>query len=299
MPAYERLVGDTFLLRGSPQAVAYLDGDGTLYIIDPGQGSGRVKSLQKLARDLAPKRLVAIVTHFHSDHLEVLARGRPVFDEVHVPEPDAPGVRDPAVRMAMTFGYPLDAGDEEAMGLPFRAPGVEYTHTYKPGGRIGPLETIPLPGHTPGHTGVKTPDGVFYAADAIFGPRVLERYLLPYHRDPCMALETISRIEGLDYEVLVPGHGPRQDRGSASELVEANRRAVESLVESVESLLGETPRTPGEILERLAAGRLDPESKPGLVMLLEQTVRGTLACLARRGRARPAVTPSGVGWVKP
>jgi len=298
VPALERIDGSTFLLRGSPQALLYLEGDTrVLYVVDPGQGGGRVKALARAVRELAPERVVAVVTHFHSDHLEVLSRGRPSFDEVLVPRGDEAGAADPRARLAMTFGYPLEPGDYELFSLPFPAPRVEYTGVYEPGQRVGPLETLPLPGHTPGHAGVATPDGVLYAGDAIFGTRVLERYALPYHRDPCTALESLDSIAGYSPNVLVPGHGPPVKGQEALELVNLNKARIAGMLESVEAAIGEGPATVGEVLAA-AAGGVDASTPPGLAMLLEQTVRGALACLARRGRAKPVATARGLGWVR-
>ncbi len=298
VPVYEALAGDTLLLRGSPQGLLYRDSD-TLYVIDPGQGGGRLKALVKAARDLSPGRLVAVITHFHSDHLEVLHRagGRLSFDEVLAPEGDAAGVGDPRVRLSMTFGYPLEPGDEEALGLPFPAPPVGYTGTFKPGEPVGPLETIPLPGHTPGQAGVATPDGVFLAADALFGDRVLQRYLLPYHRDSCTALETLRGLDTGRYDYLVPGHGPVVRGGDAGPLIEANIRALEEAVARVEEAAAQGPMTLEEML-RAVAGDPSRAGTPGLLMLVEQSLRGILACLARRGRVKPLVTPRGLAWVK-
>lgn len=38
---------------------------------------------------------------------------------------------------------------------------------------------IPLPGHTPGHTGIVTPDNVLYVGDAVLSRRILQAAKLP------------------------------------------------------------------------------------------------------------------------
>ncbi len=289
MPQYIQLAEDTFLVKGSPAALAYLEGN-TLYIIDPGHGSGRVKSLGKLIRDIKPSETVAIITHYHSDHLEVVSRKPQWFNRVLAPRPDAPGVVSGVYRLAMTFGYPLDPGDPY---LVFPAPDIEGVEAFEPGGRIGPLETIHLPGHTPGQVGVITPSSVLYGADAIFGTGVLQRYALPYHRDPCIALESLDRIEGLGVETLVPGHGPVTKSNDIPVLVDANKSKIQETLARVQAILAERPHSMDELLARVVD---KPAETPGLHMLLEQILRGTLLCLSRQGMVGALVEGGILKW---
>ena len=292
MPAYEVLAGDTYYVRGSPSTVAY-DGGGALYIVDPGHGSGKLKSVQRLVRDLSRGRpVVAVITHYHSDHLELVARRPGLFTDTAASRIDASGVESPRLRVAATFGYPLGP---DTPFLPFRAPPVRVSLLLEPGQPLGPLTTVHLPGHTPGQIGVATPDGVLYAGDAVFGDRVLERYQLPYHLDPCGARESLRRLMGLDWEVLVPGHGPVLPRGEALGLIERNIEAIDTAVARVEEALRGL-REAG--LHEIASRVLRPGEAggPGMYMLLEQTLRGLLACLAEQGAAEPVLGEEGLRW---
>lgn len=289
MPPYSRVRGRTYHVRGSPSSLAYV-GDDALYLVDPGHGGGKIKSLTRLLRDLGAQSAVAVITHYHSDHLEAVARRPSLYSRVIATSRDRPGVEDPLIRVAMTFGYPVPP---DSPFLPFRAPPVRVDETIDPGESVGPLRTVPLPGHTPGQIGVITPDRVLYAADAVFGEMVLKRYPLPYHLDPCTALESLERIRREDWDILVPGHGPVLEREEALALIGENEEAVRRLLESVEEIAGEGASSE-EITRRLVAGRA-PDS-PGMYMLLEQTVRGALSCLARQGRVEPRAGPEGLAW---
>lgn len=289
MPQFLWLAENTFLVRGSPAALTYMEG-GTLYVIDPGHGGGRVKSLGKLIRDLKPAETIAVITHYHSDHLEVVSRRRQWFDEVLAPRPDAPGVESGVYRLAMTFGYPLDPSDPY---LVFPAPDVEGVEVFEPGERIGPLETVHLPGHTPGQVGVVTPSSILYGADAVFGTGVLGRYSLPYHRDPCIALHSLDRISETGVDTLVPGHGPVTEASGIPALVEANKSKIRESLSRIQALLSEGAYSIDELLPRVVD---KPADTPGLHMLLEQVLRGALLCLSRQGLAEPLLEEGRLKW---
>jgi glyoxylase-like metal-dependent hydrolase (beta-lactamase superfamily II) len=156
-----------------------------------------------------------------------------------------------------------------------------------------------LPGHTHGHTGYSTPDGVLYSGDALLGLRVLEAFGVPYHEDPCMAAGSLERLlDAVDrFEAVVPGHGPVMRSGEAAAAVEANLARVREAGEALVEDLSRQPLTPGEAAVRLAS-RFSPRAlaEPGLLALLEETVRGYIGCLSQAHRLEPQATSRGVAW---
>jgi glyoxylase-like metal-dependent hydrolase (beta-lactamase superfamily II) len=76
----------------------------------------------------------------------------------------------------------------------------------------GAPRVIALPGHSPGSIAIHVP-----VADAIFvGDGLTTRHVLtgrrgpqpaPFTDDPGQALESLSRLEGLEASWLLPGHG--------------------------------------------------------------------------------------------
>ncbi|MCE4619872.1 MAG: MBL fold metallo-hydrolase [Desulfurococcales archaeon] len=283
-------LGDNvFLLRGSPSTLIY-NGD-MLYIIDPGHGGKRAKQIKRVIERLGKPTMI-IVTHYHSDHLEAIPKitaGISVEARVAASRLDKPGVEHPEYRIGMTFGYPLEGAEDLLL---FKAPAVRVDAVLEE--LSLEVETVPLPGHTPGQVGVIA-GNVIYAADAIFGERVLENYVFPYHRDPCRALESLKKLGGLigDGRVLVPGHGPVVSGSSAEELVNLNIKHIEEFLDRVAELAGEGSEFP-EILRGLL-GSATVQS-PGHMMLLEQSLRGALACLARRGVVGVEVDGGSMEW---
>jgi glyoxylase-like metal-dependent hydrolase (beta-lactamase superfamily II) len=214
------LSGNTYLMRGSPVTIVYSDRE-TVYVIDPGHGSKRSKQLRQALSDLGAGSVTAVITHYHSDHLSITGKMNPT--RTISSRQDRLCIEDPRLRILVTFGYPIPPGHPS---LPFDAPGVKVTETVEPGESIdGVLETIPLPGHTPGQIGVATPDGVLYLADSAFGLRVLENYYIPYHLDYDTALKTLYKIRdeyASEYKTIVFGHGPLVSKQEALRIIEEN-----------------------------------------------------------------------------
>ncbi|MEB3860991.1 MAG: MBL fold metallo-hydrolase [Desulfurococcales archaeon] len=290
MPLVE--VGDSMLLKGSPSTLFYRAGD-VVYVVDPGHGKKRVKQIRKEAGGLRASRLVAVVTHYHSDHHSAISQGlREHLEKVVAPRLDEPAIRDPLIRVSLTFGIPLTSGDPL---LPFHAPSVDVDEVLDPGARLDGLEIVDLSGHTPGQVGVLTPGGVLYAADSIFGPRVLDTYGVPYHFNPCRALRTLEWIRdnlGGRIEVLVPSHGLPARGGEAEALVDANLDRVRDAGDALLDILSE-PRSVGEAAYMLAS-RYNVSPGPGMLMLVETAVKGYISCMRERFEA--SVGPRGVLW---
>lgn len=283
------LVGNTFLEKGSPATVLYAAEPGVVYVVDPGQGEDRPRALRRDLERLSARKVMVLVTHYHSDHLQAL--GDLTVDEVAMSKADAPVARNPELRVVMTFGYPVNPEDSL---LAFHGPPIRVDVEVE-GDSYGPLRLVRLPGHTDGQLGVITPDGVLYAADSIFGDRVLEKYGVPYHRMPCAAEASLKTIEGLEgrAEIIVPSHGPVLKASEAGPMIEANIRRIEEAGEVVAEAASR-----GSSLSDIVSALLNrfkySQLAPDVVMLLEATVKGYIRCMRDEGSLDVEVGPSGL-----
>ncbi len=282
----------TYLLKGSPSTLFYKSQD-KVYIVDPGHGKKRVKQLEKAVRELGGEP-VAIVTHFHSDHLAVLYQG---FEprRVLAPRLDLPMIWNGRMRLHYTFGYPFNGDEEYLLFKAGSVPGAEELDE----SIVAPLEIVALPGHTPGQIGVLTPDGVLYAADSIFGSKVLDTYAVPYHADPCTARATLEEIRTIAPKLsfLVPSHGPVVSGQDIEAMIDANIKRIDDAWSTIRAILEEKGRaTVGELAHELIRkyGSEGSETKPGLAILVETAVRGFLGC--NGSLVEPVVTEHGVSW---
>jgi hydroxyacylglutathione hydrolase len=145
-----------------------------------------------------------LVTHCHWDHLGGIAElaeatGAPVY----MPESEAPVLENP---QAYYPGQPI---------RPYRADvRLHGDETFEVGGLT--FETLPVPGHSPGHVAFAT-DGALFSGDVLFAGSV-GRTDLPF-ADWDTLVESIRLLfERLPAETVVfPGHGPQTTLGAERE----------------------------------------------------------------------------------
>ncbi|MFJ8199267.1 MBL fold metallo-hydrolase [Streptomyces sp. NPDC096152] len=230
MRADVRHVADgTYLVHGSnTNWVILTDGDAAT-LIDTGYPGDRRQLLDSLtAVGSSPDAVQAVlITHAHNDHLgsaEYLrdTHGTPV----HLHEAEVPHARREFLHQ-VSVGRVLRNGWRPGV-LPWavhslRVGGTAHIPVAAPQAfpAVGPLDLpgrpVPVhtPGHTRGHVAFHLPDaGVVVSGDALVSghptSRIAGPQLLPdmFHHERARALSSLDILEGLDGDVLLPGHGP-------------------------------------------------------------------------------------------
>ena len=189
---------------------AYLlrEDDGFTVIDTMLPGSGK-RIVREAERQGAP--IVRIVlTHAHGDHIGSLDDLAGMVDaEVIISERDA---RLLAKDMTMSPGEP-----EAKLSGSYPGAKTAPDRLVNGGDRIGSLEVVPAPGHTPGHVALlDTRDNTMFCGDAYStlggvatSARVNWRFPLPtmatWHRPT--ELESARALRALEPARLAPGHG--------------------------------------------------------------------------------------------
>ncbi len=197
-------------------------------LVDTTLGGGAAKDLIGAARAAGGEIVRIALTHGHGDH--------------------AGGVD--AIRASLGDGVPLYLGEADARywagELPQKLPGMWPKVETAPdvrlsgGERIGSLEVVASPGHTPGHVAFRdTRDGSVLCGDVFttYGRVAITnhfywRFPLAYNAtaDRGEDLRSARTLRALDPSRLLPGHGP----------------AVESPARAIDEAIDRSARANGE-----------------------------------------------------
>jgi glyoxylase-like metal-dependent hydrolase (beta-lactamase superfamily II) len=231
-----------------------------------------------------------LITHGHADHFSSAAELRRAGARIIAPREEVSLVENPEVNIRGMFSWARPS--DEMVNRLFRGEGAKvdgYADEWSGGG----IDVIPLPGHTLGHTGYLTSDGVLFTGDALYQRALWERHPLPYAIDPGLVDSSLAVIESLPFEWLVPGHGAPALREDALLDIANHRERMHDISRRLLAHLAE-PRTTEQAIAALSrdAGLQD---NPAGYWLAVTTVKGYLSDLVREGAAEFFVRDH-AGW---
>ena len=184
-----------------------------------------------------------VLTHGHSDHIGFAERlrlegGVPV--SVHeldaalargeVPNPSAGmGAR----RLSSMLSFLLWGARRGAL----RIKNLTEVSTFADGATLdvpGALQVIPTPGHTPGSVVLHAPGvdallvgdafSTYAVTTGVEGPQIA-----PFTADPEQALDSLSRLEGIEAGWVLPGHGDAWTDGVDAAIAQVRAKGVDHL----------------------------------------------------------------------
>jgi glyoxylase-like metal-dependent hydrolase (beta-lactamase superfamily II) len=219
-----------------------LEEAGEVTIVDAGLPGfyGDVRDeLAAMGRTVADVRAL-VLTHGHTDHIGFAERMRRADGvPVSVHEADAALARgevpNPArglgkVRLGPLLGFLWFSMRHGGL----RIPKLQAVATFGDGAMLdvpGAPQVVLVPGHTPGSAALHVPThGALFAGDALAtyavttgrrGPQVA-----PFTADPALAVASLERLEGLEANLVLPGHGDAWTGGVAEAIrrVRASRQ---------------------------------------------------------------------------
>ncbi|MET8244477.1 MBL fold metallo-hydrolase [Streptomyces sp. NPDC005202] len=225
----QQVADGTYLVHGSNTNWVILTEGDAATLVDTGYPGDRRLLLDSLAAvGSSPEAVAAVlITHAHNDHLGSAEHLRGTYGTpVQLHEAEVPHARREFLHQ-VSVGQVLRNGWRPGV-LPWAVHAIRSGGTAhvpvtapEPFPAEGPLDLpgrpVPVhtPGHTEGHAVFHLPHaGVVISGDALVTGHPTSRIegpqLLPdmFHHERARAVASLDVLEGLDGNVLLPGHGP-------------------------------------------------------------------------------------------
>ncbi len=259
----------TYYIDGLTNVGIYIINDNDIAIIDTGISEFAPKLLEIIKENNWNLKYV-INTHSHADH----SGGNNYLIEhtnckLITSKIERAFLRNSKLDIGFLYGgYPLDEYDNQLMHIDEQR--EILTLTDLPEG----LYYFKLPGHHYDMFGIKTPDNVYFVADAVGNQRVIEKehVLLIYNVDGF--LKSLDMIESFD-GIVVPSHvNPNVDM---KQLIEINRSKINEIINFLIDYLA-VEHTHDEIIKETFE-HFNIKISYNKYLLINSTIRSYLAYL--------------------
>ena len=299
----EQIGDSTWLIPGLVNIGVYVRG-GRALLIDSGNDKEAGRQINKLIAEQGWTLECIINTHSNADHIGGNAfLQKKTGCRIAATSGEAPFIERPELEAAFLYGgFPYPGLTNKFL----RAAPSEVTDSIGSSGPIAlggggdtGMEAIPLPGHYFDMIGIRTPDDIFFAADAVFSEYIINKYHLFFLYDVAGYLRTLDKIAAMSAELFIPSHvKPLED---ISGLLEVNRNKINEIAGVIgEQCAGGGPD--GASFEEVLAGvcgRYGIGLDANQYVLIGSTVRSYLSYLAGRGEITPEWSGGRMVWKRP
>lgn len=280
----EKVTGKTFFIPDRINTGIIKGDDNACLVVDTGLDKSAASRISAVLEQEGLHPAALLVTHTHADHCggnAALHRkyGMPTF----CPPFEASILSFPLLEPIYLYGA---APPDALCSKFFLAPATPDARPLPPGRHeIGSIRVtaVALPGHSPGHTGYLTDDGVLFCGDALFPSYVWEKYRLPYFYNIGSALASLDVLEGMasSLAACVAAHyGPV----NLADMIKANRAGLLGLLQWAESVLAAAPATREDVIAAAFVG-FDLTQNETQYYLVGSTIAALLTYLCQTGKA--------------
>lgn len=266
--------------------------DGRAVLIDSGNDESAGRKILKALEEKEWSLDLIVNTHSNADHIggNALIQKR-TGCRIAATRAESAFIEEPWLEPALLWGA---AGFGAITGKFLKAQPSRVTDIITSSGPVldTGLEAVPLPGHFLDMVGLRTPDGVFFIADSLFPPAILDKYGMAVCFDVAAQLETLEYLGKAEATLFIPSHA--EPSGEIGPLVKRNKDALEMVRDRVLKICA-APASREDILADLAVF-FDLSLNPAQYILTHITVSAHLSYLADQGALEPFFEKGRMLW---
>lgn len=219
-------------------------------LIDSGEKIEQAEEIESVLRERGYRVSAIVTTHFHPDH----CYGHSWWQAksgctIYASSFDAALLENPEISpYSLYTAVPLPVLKNRFL----LAPRCQVTHRIEAGPQVigGQVFTaVDLGGHTPGHLGWVTPDGVLFAGDALLAPSVLDASKLNYTADVYQHIHSLDNLRQIPSQWVIASHGGILD--PIDEAISVNLQAMENIISTIRRYLSPGGASLEDILAQL------------------------------------------------
>lgn len=156
------------------------------------------------------------------------------------------------------------------------------------------IKPVEIFGHSPGHTAFLIND-ILFAGDGIFSEEVIKKHKILYLFDPEEFVNSLKKIQTVDFEYLIVCHKGILKKSELNSLVEKNLEHTKSVSEDILSILNSTSLINAEEIALQMMKKYDIFFNVEYFLLISSTIKGYLKYLENSGKVA-TIIENGVKW---
>ncbi len=235
MPELVQVNEDVYYLSDHQNYGVIKTGGGECAVVDTGMDDDSAQMILAALEAEKLKLSVIINTHSHADHYggnNYLVKTTGC--KVYAPSFEAAIMTNPSLEPFYIYGAEAPQELRQPFMMAQRSP-VDML-LEEPSVVIGDKEfkVVPLPGHSPNHTGVIV-DDVFFCGDSVFSPDAWNKLILIYMVNVGEMTKSIEKLSRVGAKSFVPSHVT--PTGDITELADVNLTKIQDRVDDILHIL--------------------------------------------------------------
>ncbi len=274
------ITGNSYMFEGAVNLGMYHRGQGKCTLIDSGIDDDVGKRVINILKenDLVVDSIIN--THAHADHIggNSLVQKR-TNCAIYATKIEGAMIENPIIEPLYLFtsAPPNFLMNKFLMAKPSKVTKVIEGEFLEIGGTK--FEIINLPGHSLGHIGIVSPDGVFYTGDSYLSKDIIEKHGFPFFQDIESALKSLDYLRDVKYPFYVPCHGALDY--NIEDLIRTNKGVIEEIIGFILQNLSQPKST--EELSQAVFSQYKINQRPSQYYLTWVTLSAYLAYLNNKG----------------